>query len=42
MLAKVGLITVASAGFGVMMTLIMSSNEYNMNVGVDHKRGHWS
>ena len=37
MLAKVGIITVASAGFGVAMGLIMSSFETNAMQVVDNK-----
>lgn len=35
---KVGLITVASAGFGVVMALVMSSFEFNSTMGVDTSR----
>ena len=35
---KVGLITVASGGFGVVMGLIMSSFEFNSTMGVDTSR----
>lgn len=38
MLFKIGLITFASAGFGVVMGLIMSSFEFNATMGVDTSR----
>jgi len=38
MLAKVGMITMASAGFGIVMGFIMSSFEFNATMGIDTSR----
>lgn len=38
MMAKLALLTVASAGFGVVMGLIMSSFEFNATMGIDTNR----
>jgi hypothetical protein len=38
MLGKIMLLTVASAGFGVVMGLIMSSFEFNATMGIDTNR----
>jgi len=42
MAAKVAMITIASAGFGIGMGVLMGSFEYNMTMGVDTNRGGWS
>ena len=42
MAGKVFMITVASAGFGLAMGMLMGSFEYNMTMGVDNSRGGWS
>ena len=42
MAGKVCMITIASAGFGLGMGMLMGSFEYNMTMGVDNSRGGWS
>ena len=42
MFMKVGLITVASAGFGFAMGMFMGSYEHNMTSLIDNNRGGWS
>ena len=42
MMFKVAMITVASAGFGMIMGIFMGSFEYNMNIGVDTSKSGWS
>ena len=42
MMFKVAMITVASAGFGLIMGIFMGSFEYNMNIGVDTSKSGWS
>lgn len=42
MAIKVGAITIASAGFGIGMGVLMGSFEYNMTMGVDNNRSGWS
>jgi len=42
MYLKVGMITVASAFFGLGMGMLMGSFEFNMTMGIDTNRGGWS
>jgi len=42
MLAKVAMITGASAVFGIGMGIFMGSFEYNMSMAVDTNRNGWS